>query len=56
MPERKIFRIAVDECTNDKLLALQEIYKQKYNKFIPLGKLINMILTIPNFLKELKGA
>lgn len=54
MVDEKTYRIAVNEGTNDKLLALQALYKEKYGKFISLGNLINLILTLPNFIKSLK--
>lgn len=46
--------IRIDDNHYEKLAALQAKYKEKYGKFISLGDLINMIITIPNFIRDLK--
>lgn len=46
--------IRIDDNHYEKLVELQTAYKEKYGKFISLGNLINMLITLPNFIKELK--
>lgn len=46
--------IQINERTYDKLLELQNLYKEKYKQFISLGNLINVIITLPTIVNELK--
>lgn len=46
--------IRIDDSHYDKLVALQTAYKEKYGKFISLGNLINLIISLPNFVRDLE--
>lgn len=45
--------IKVDDFTYNKLREIQNRYREKYERFISLGDLIKMILTIPSYIKNL---
>lgn len=47
--------IQMNERIYDKLVELQSLYKEKFKRFISLGDLINLIISLPTLVKELKG-
>jgi hypothetical protein len=47
--------VQVNERIYDELVKLQSLYKEKFKRFISLGDLINLIISLPTIVKELKG-
>lgn len=46
--------VQMDERVYHKLTELQELYKEKFKRFISLGDLINLIISLPTLVAELK--
>ena len=46
--------VQMDERTYHKLIELQNLYKEKFKRFISLGDLINLMIALPTLVSELK--
>ena len=46
--------VQMDERTYHKLIELQNLYKEKFKRFISLGNLINLMIALPTLVSELK--
>lgn len=46
--------VQMDERVYNTLVELQSLYKEKYKRFVSLGDLINLIISLPTLVVELK--
>ena len=46
--------VQMNERTYYKLVELQDLYKEKFKRFISLGDLINLMIALPTLVSELK--
>lgn len=46
--------VQMDERVYNTLVELQGLYKEKFKRFISLGDLINLIISLPTLVVELK--
>ena len=46
--------VQMNERTYYKLVELQNLYKEKFKRFISLGDLINLMIALPTLVSELK--
>ena len=46
--------VQMNERTYHKLVELQNLYKEKFKRFISLGDLINLMIALPTLVSELK--
>lgn len=46
--------VQMNERTYHKLVELQNLYKEKFKRFISLGDLINLMIALPTLVGELK--
>lgn len=46
--------VQMNERTYNKLIELQNLYKEKFKRFISLGDLINLMIALPTLVSELK--
>lgn len=46
--------VQMSERTYHKLVELQDLYKEKFKRFISLGDLINLMIALPTLVSELK--
>ena len=46
--------VQMNERTYHRLVELQDLYKEKFKRFISLGDLINLMIALPTLVSELK--